>query len=475
MLTYASFFGGLGGFELALDAAGFRRVFSCEIDRKCREVFRARYGKEPEWDDVSTLDPARIPDADVWVAGPPCQDLSVAGRRAGLGGRRSGLFHRLVELVAARRPLWILLEQVPGLLSNHEGRDMEAWINALAKLGYLGAWRIADAQFVGVPQRRRRVFTLGRLGAGGGPQILHLAEGCQRHPAAGDGEGEDASEGVGGGTGVVGCLGGRGNGGHDDNDAQGGHLVAPAVMSRQGKGAFTDPVNDGLVAAPVRSNPYNNSDAGMEAKSYVVHENKSGSATPNPRAAALRSGASHSYQIAVAPIRSRQSSPGVSAPGRGGEDDENLVLALSTDITPKSGKVAFTLKQPSPSGGGQPQAVVAPAVTATYSRTGNERQEAERLVHQSMSIRRLTPTECERLQGFPDGWTCRCGVCPDCPSRRVPPWVDPTTFTLGGCGHSVCGCKCPDGPRYRMLGNAVAVPVVRRIADWLVAYLLDGR
>jgi site-specific DNA-cytosine methylase len=80
-----------------------------------------------------------------------------------------------------------------------------------------------------------------------------------------------------------------------------------------------------------------------------------------------------------------------------------------------------------------------------------------------MSVRRLTPTECERLQGFPDGWTCLCNVRPDCPDRRIPPWLDPSTFKLGGCGHSACGCTCADSPRYKSLGNAVATCAVNWI------------
>lgn len=81
------------------------------------------------------------------------------------------------------------------------------------------------------------------------------------------------------------------------------------------------------------------------------------------------------------------------------------------------------------------------------------------------SVRRLTCCEVERLQGFPCGWTCLCDTTPLCPERRVPEWVDAKTFTLGGCGHSACGCTCPDSPRYRVMGNAVAVPVVRWLAD----------
>lgn len=95
------------------------------------------------------------------------------------------------------------------------------------------------------------------------------------------------------------------------------------------------------------------------------------------------------------------------------------------------------------------------------SNFGSRRHEG---VAHAMTVRRLTPTECERLQGFPDGHTCLCSVGADCPDRRIPPWVDPGKIRLDGCGHSACGCKCPDSARYRSLGNSVAVPCIRWIA-----------
>jgi DNA (cytosine-5)-methyltransferase 1 len=92
--------------------------------------------------------------------------------------------------------------------------------------------------------------------------------------------------------------------------------------------------------------------------------------------------------------------------------------------------------------------------------TGNE---AGTVIRSDFMVRRFTPTEVERLQGLPDGHTCTCQVRPDCPDRRIPPWVDRGKIILKGCGHSMCGCKCGDGARYRSIGNSVAVPVL----EWI--------
>jgi DNA (cytosine-5)-methyltransferase 1 len=121
---------------------------------------------------------------------------------------------------------------------------------------------------------------------------------------------------------------------------------------------------------------------------------------------------------------------------------------------------------------GPPPSEVSSTLKADSGRS--PKSDASPLAVQATTVRRLTPTETERLQGFPDGFSCLCAVRPDCPDRRIPPWLDPRTFTLGGCGHSACGCKCPDSPRYKAMGNAVAVPVVRWIVDRLTGHMKEG-
>jgi len=159
-MNVASFFSGIGGFDLGLEKAGCHIVFQCEINKFDQQVLIKHWPNVPKHDDIKTLTPDNIPNSDIWCAGFPCQDVSLAnnGKREGLNGKRSGLFHTFAELVQQRYPRWILLENVPGLLSSQKGEDFRTIISKLDELGYGVAWRVFDAKFFGTPQRRRRVF-----------------------------------------------------------------------------------------------------------------------------------------------------------------------------------------------------------------------------------------------------------------------------------------------------------------------------
>lgn len=157
-----SFFAGIGGFDLAFERHGFVTTFYCENNDFCRSVLKRHWPKVANADDIQLLDPNAIPSADVWTAGFPCQDLSLArtphGMRKGLNGSRSGLFYTFLELLAAHKPPVVLLENVSGLLSSHKGADFNALITSLTKLGYAVAWRVLNARYFGAPQSRPRVF-----------------------------------------------------------------------------------------------------------------------------------------------------------------------------------------------------------------------------------------------------------------------------------------------------------------------------
>ena len=156
----ASFFSGIGGLDLGLERAGFTIGFHCEIKPFCRDILRQHWPNLPVHDDIRKLDDAEVPEADVWAAGFPCQDLSLArmGPRSGLRGSQSGLFHEFVRLVRGRRPRTIVLENVHGLLSSHGGRDFAIVLKALDELRYGVAWRVLNSKDFGVPQQRRRVY-----------------------------------------------------------------------------------------------------------------------------------------------------------------------------------------------------------------------------------------------------------------------------------------------------------------------------
>lgn len=317
--TVLSTFSGVGGLDLGLARAGWRHVGFAEADEYRRAVLSERFPGVECADDVRRVVAPRR--ASLLAGGFPCQDLSVAGRRRGLAGERSGLFFEFVRIAESLRPRWLLIENVPGLLTSNGGRDFGVLLGALADLGYGVAWRSLDSRFFGVPQRRRRVFIVahdsgGRVGAERAGAVLAVGSGCDGHPAprgeAGAGVATGADDGVTAG-GVVNALTKNGvgaGGGPDDNAAQAGHLV---------------PVG---------------------------------------------------FHITQDPI----SLPGASLP-------------------------------------------------LGHKSTGNG-------VHVGTSVRRLTPVECERLQGFPDGWT-------------DVPW--------NGKSHA------PDSRRYSALGDAVTVPV----AEWI--------
>lgn len=354
-LTAVSLFAGIGGFDLALTRAGVRVVAAVEIDPDARNILRRHFPDVSLFDDVCevTGDQLRaagfIPERGIITAGWPCQGNSVAGRRGGLADPRSGLWSHVRRLLAETYPAWFIGENVPGLLSVNEGRDYRAVLDDLAELGMGLCWRVLDAQHFGVPQRRRRVFIVGR--AGGDPrgpvQVLLEPESRDRDPAPRKETGQVVAaltaNGVGGG------------GGPDDNAAQAGHLIP------------------------------------------------------------------HSIGEIVTPVAVR---------GRGGGAQIEAA---------EPGDPAFTVRTP---GGGSSYPMVATIggqVTHAPTAEGADASEVRAAHGQpgtiGTAVRRLTPVECERLQGFPDGWTS---------------------------GQS-------DAARYRQLGNAVAVPCVEWIARRLVA------
>lgn len=175
MLKVASFFAGIGGFDLGLENAGLKVVFQCEINKFCQQVLRHHWPKVPLHNDIGQVQPSDIPDnASVWAGGFPCQDLSLAnqGKRKGLEGERSGLFYKYAELIKAKKPRWVIIENVPGLLNSHEGKDFQILLEKLDELGYGVSWRVFDAKYFGTPQRRRRVYVVASLGNLRSAQVL---------------------------------------------------------------------------------------------------------------------------------------------------------------------------------------------------------------------------------------------------------------------------------------------------------------
>ena len=162
----ASFFAGIGGFDLGFERAGMHTVWQCEKKPFCQDILEKHWPDVPRVADITEVNADDIPEAEIWAGGFPCQDVSLArmGPRSGLRGKQSGLFYDFANLIGARRPEIVVLENVAALLSSHDGRDFAIIIRTLADFGYGVAWRVLDSRHFGVPQSRSRVFIVGSLG-----------------------------------------------------------------------------------------------------------------------------------------------------------------------------------------------------------------------------------------------------------------------------------------------------------------------
>jgi DNA (cytosine-5)-methyltransferase 1 len=159
-VKYGSLFAGIGGIDLGLDRAGMTCGWQVELDEYCRKVLAKHWPDVPRWDDVMTFPPEDWSEdklqVDLIAGGFPCQDISVAGKGAGINGERSSLFHEIIRISGILRPRWILLENVSALLT----RGLGAVLGELAKVGYDAEWHCIPASHVGAPQRRDRIFII---------------------------------------------------------------------------------------------------------------------------------------------------------------------------------------------------------------------------------------------------------------------------------------------------------------------------
>ena len=168
-MRFVSLFAGVGGFDLGLERAGMECVGQVEIDKHASSVLATHWPEVPRHDDVTTAkgwadEIGLVGNVDLVCGGFPCQDVSVAGKRAGLAGKRTGLFWDALDFATHVKARWIMLENVAGLFSSNNGRDFAAVIGALRNAGFhYVEWRMFDSQFYGVPQRRRRVYIVGHI------------------------------------------------------------------------------------------------------------------------------------------------------------------------------------------------------------------------------------------------------------------------------------------------------------------------
>ena len=289
-MTHGSLFAGIGGFDLGFERAGWRTVWQVEQEPFCRKVLASRFPGTERMEDVRHVGADNLSPVDCITAGVPCQDVSVAGKRAGLAGERTGLFYEFARILRELRPAWFVFENVPGLLSSNRGRDFAEVLRVLmVECGYGVAWRVLNSQFFGVAQRRRRVFIVGRFGEPCPAEVLFEPESGAGDSEAGSEAGQDVAfalaasvRGTGDGHGqgwnsnyaVAANLQG---GGHSGEPEPGANLIVSRDAVPKTAGGLCTDLRSGnphpsIVAQPLRTNPYNNSDSGMEAKQLIVQQ-----------------------------------------------------------------------------------------------------------------------------------------------------------------------------------------------------------
>lgn len=180
MYSFIDFCAGIGGFRLGLERAGNKCIGFCEKDKFAVKSYRAMFNTEGEWfsDDITKLESEEIPYADIWCFGFPCQDISVAGRQRGLRGSRSGIYFKIIDLIKGKKekdkPQHLLIENVKNLLSINGGFDFATVLSELDQAGYDAIWQVLNSKDFGVPQNRERVFIVASLRSRCGREILPI-------------------------------------------------------------------------------------------------------------------------------------------------------------------------------------------------------------------------------------------------------------------------------------------------------------
>jgi DNA (cytosine-5)-methyltransferase 1 len=451
LMRYASVCDGIGAAHVAWQPLGWECAWTSEIEPFPAAVVDHHW-KFNNLGDMTAITEEMLKDAgniQLLVGGTPCQSFSVAGLRGGLADPRGNLALRFVQLVGVLRPSWVVWENVPGVLSSGGGRDFGTFLGALAELGYGFAYRVLDAQWFGVAQRRRRVFVVAhardwRRAAA----VLFERESLLGNPPTRGATGQGITSSPQGITGNVSSKWAKGTGRPAGDECY--NLVAFAQNQRE----EVRELGDCSTALNLQ---------GTHQQTFLV--------TPYTKAKRAQSTTDDETWVLG------EVSPTMSCFDQG-DKRATTVVAFTTEQAPKFKEdCALTITMQSPSGGGQPQCVaceVADTLSVGANQTTGFVGDAvascevssslrsnpgsgwrsngtpvEGVVISPMAVRRLTPKECERLQGFPDGYTA-------------------VTYR---------GKPASDGPRYRALGNSMAVPVMAWIGQriQMVEEAADGR
>nr|UVF62638.1 cytosine specific methyltransferase [Yangshan Harbor Nitrososphaeria virus] len=174
-LKFFDLFAGIGGFRLGMERAGHQCIGSCEWDKHARETYKTNFGSYPEYNDAKDLHPQSLPYFDVLCAGFPCQAFSIAGKRMGFEDTRGTVFFEIARIAKEKRPPYLFLENVKGLLNHDKGRTFDTIISTLDEMGYDAEWQVLNSKYF-VPQNRERVFIIGHLRGERTRQVFPLGD-----------------------------------------------------------------------------------------------------------------------------------------------------------------------------------------------------------------------------------------------------------------------------------------------------------
>ena len=356
-----------------------------EIDKYAIQIYQNNFPDHKNYGDITKIEPAAIPDFDLFCGGFPCQAFSIAGKRRGFEDTRGTLFFEIARILKVKRPRLLLLENVKGLLSHDEGRTFKTILSALDELGYELQWQVLNSKNFGVPQNRERVFIVGNLGGTPRPKVFPFGENSEADIVLP--------------TLTARYWGAQANGGYIGEKQKESDLkYIGAIMSEKNKKRL----EDGKLLS--RNFPQGQRVYGVDGVSSTLASQAGG-----------LGGKTGLYAVSRQPLKFLQ------------RNQKNIEgdYAFTVDASQTSGVRIEPYIQNPKMMNFKKDFENSVAITATSYKEPPV----------VSGIRRLTPLECERLQGFPDGWT------------------------LG----------ISDTQRYKCLGNAVTVNVIRAIAGKLIA------
>ena len=395
-------------------------------------VLKERFPDVPNLGDVTEIEWRKFArkhgKPDLVVGGSPCQSFSVAGNREGLEGA-SGLMWEYVRAVRELKPGWVVWENVPGALSSTHGEDFRCLLESLDALGYGLAWRVLDAQFFGVAQRRERLFLVGHLGDTRACEVLFEPDCLRWDPPSSREKRQELAAGTGGGASCAGFAwhhgGNTGLGWSEEASATVESNTPPAVLAfaANQRGEVRLQGGDGSVTGAIPANQ-----SGKQVNGVLCMGSQQGGAAVFDDMAQTLTGAAgtsgnNQPVVCMSDAAANAAIDRELAGTLKANNDRNQPIVIDCRNDAVNGEVSGTLQ--AKSNGGHSLNYVNPVMNNGI-------------------VRRLTPCECERLQGFPDDWTL-------IPYRGKP------------------AGECPDTPRYKALGNSMAVPVMRWIGERIEA------